>query len=245
MGNVVDESEYDFWSDGPSSDGSSGEGASVGSSTPTPEEPNLFDAPVEDTDSAPQSPAEGSEDSPSKDPVDKAMTKISERGSKLKETLKGMNIKDAPVNESPMRLGARMRQKIMANADQLIDTTIGLALTGDKNMLKICLKYILPAETGTGSGKLRLPEGGISLEKMPELAASLLTQVSQGEISGQTAKDLAEVMGLFIQSHEMVEAEARMERLEAITKEVEAKRKSGQIIRLSDRFYDRESEGYR
>lgn len=72
---------------------------------------------------------------------------------------------------------------------------IKVALKGNKTMLKICLEYILPSTTNTAAGKLKLPQGGISLEKMPELAASLLSQVSEGTIDAKAAKELAEVGG--------------------------------------------------
>lgn len=145
-------------------------------------------------------------------------------------------VKDLVVKESPLELGQRMKNRIMANADELIETAIGLALKGNKPMLKICLNYILPSTTNNAAGKLRLPKNGISLENMPELAASLLGQVSEGTIDAKAAKELAEVMGVFLQSHEMVEAERRLDKLEAITKEVEERRKTGEVIDLTERM---------
>ena len=145
-------------------------------------------------------------------------------------------VKDLVVKETPLELAQRMKNRIMANADELIETAIKLALKGNKQMLKICLDYILPSTTNNAAGKLRLSQGGISLEKMPELAASLLSQVSEGTIDAKAAKELAEVMGVFLQSHEMVKSERRLDRLEAITKEVEERRKSGEVIDLRERF---------
>ena len=146
-------------------------------------------------------------------------------------------VKNLVVKETPLELGKRMKNRIMANADELIEKAIKLALGGDKPMLKICLNYILPATTNNAAGKLRLPKDGISLENMPNLAASLLGQVSEGTIDAKAAKELAEVMGVFLQSHEMVEAERRLDKLEAITKEVESRRKGGEVIDLTERMY--------
>lgn len=145
-------------------------------------------------------------------------------------------VKDLIVKESPLEIAQRMKNRIMANADELIETAIKSALKGNKQMLKICLNYILPSTANNAAGKLRLPQGGISLEAMPDLAASLLSQVSEGTIDAKAAKELAEVMGVFLQSHEMVEAERRLDRLEAITKEVEERRKSGDVIDLRERM---------
>ena len=140
--------------------------------------------------------------------------------------------KELTVKESPIQLGLRMKSKIVERSDDLINKVIEMALAGDKSMMKTCLRYILPSAT-TGTGKLRLPKEGITLDNMPHLAGSILEQVSEGTIDAKAAKDLAEVMGVYLQSHEMIEAEKRLQRLEALASEVEEKRKGGECIELS------------
>lgn len=130
--------------------------------------------------------------------------------------------------------GAKIKDRINDNAEALFNTALSLALGGDKLMLKIFLPYILPS-IGDKGKKLSLPSGGVSLESMPDLAASLLAQVSDGSMSTKRAKEVAEVMGVYLQSQEMFDTERRLDRMEVLTKEVEEMRKAGETVNLAER----------
>ena len=118
-----------------------------------------------------------------------------------------------------------IRKRIDDNAEALFDTALGLALKGNQNMLKMFLPFIFPASIANGA-KFKLPSKGVTLENIPELAASMLLQVSDGSITAKTAKDLSEVMGVYLQSHEMCETDKKVEELERLTKEIAIRQKT-------------------